>query len=81
MITQLITCYDITNKEKLAIKSHFLVPWSDIPEAHVTTFARQLETHQVQCKYHGVIVTYNYKVEHFVVHMYAYGLFESKFLD
>ena len=43
LVTQLRTWYVITNKEKMAIKSHFLAPWSDTPEAHVATFARQLD--------------------------------------
>ena len=42
--------YFITTKEKLATKSHFLAPWSDTTDMHVTTFAYQLGWHQVECK-------------------------------
>ena len=65
----------------MAIKDHLLAPWSDTTEVHVTTFARQLDMHQVECKYHGVTVTNDDKVDHFVAQMYACGLFEARFLD
>ena len=81
MVTQICTWYVITTKEKLDIKSHFLVPCSDTPEAHVTAFARQMDRRQVECEDHGVTVTNNDKVSHFVAQMYAYGLFEAKLLD
>ena len=66
MINQLCTWYLITTKEKLAIKAHFLMPWSDTPELHVIAFARQLDRLQVESKYHGVTVTNDNKVDHFV---------------
>ena len=81
MVTQLQTWYFITTKDKLATKYHFLAPWSDTTKAHITTFARQLDWCQVECKYHGVTVTDNNKVDHFVAQMYSCGLFEAKFLD
>ena len=81
MVMQLRMWYFITIKEFLSINAHFLVPCSDTPEAHVTTFARQLDWHQVDCKYHGVTVTKNNKVYHFMTQMYACGLFEYKYLD
>ena len=55
--------------------------FSDTPETHVTTFARQLDWRQVECKDHGVTVTNDDKKDNFVAHMYAFGLFESKVLD
>ena len=64
----------ITTKEKLAIKAHFLAPWSNTQEAHVTNFARQLDRFQVKCEYHGITVTNDDKVDHFVAQMYACGL-------
>ena len=57
MIEQLQTCYVITTKYKIAIKVHFLKPWSDMPDACATTFDRQLDRRQVECKNHGVKVT------------------------
>ena len=63
------------------MKAHSLVPCSDTPEAHVTTFGRKLDTRQVEYEIHGVTVTNDKKVDHFVAHMYACGLFEAKFLD
>ena len=80
-VTQIRTIYDITTKEKLYIKAHFLTPWSYTPYAHVATFERQLDRRQVDCKYHGFTITNNDKVDHFVAQMYACGLFEAKFLD
>ena len=74
LVTQLHTWYIITNKENMAIKYHFLAPWS-------ATFARQLDRCQVECEYHGVTITDNDKLDHFVAQMYACGIFESKFLD
>ena len=81
MFTQLSTWYVITTKEKLAIKAHFLAPWSNTLEAHVTTFARQLDMRQVECKDYVGTVTNNNKVDHFVAQMYACDLFEEKLLD
>ena len=81
MVTQLRTWYVITTKEKLDIKSNFLAPCSDTPDAHVTTFARQLDRLQVDCKDNGVTITNDDKVDHFVAQMYACGLFEAKFLE
>ena len=46
MIVQLRTWFVITHTEKIAIKAHFHDLWSDTPEAHTTTFARQLNHHQ-----------------------------------
>ena len=81
MITQICTCYVITTKEKLAIKAHFLAPWSDTPEGHVTAFALQLDRRQVKCKDHGDTFTDDDKVDRFVAQMYACSLSEAKFLD
>ena len=50
MVKQLQTWYVITTKENLAIKANFLEPWSDTPDAHITTFSRQLDRLQVECK-------------------------------
>ena len=48
IIEKLQTWYVIMTKEKLAIKVHFLAPWINMPDAHVTTFASQLDMHQVK---------------------------------
>ena len=69
MVEQLQTWYVITTKEKLAIKACLLEPWSDPPNAHITTFARQLVMRQVECEDHGVKVTEADKVNHFVLQM------------
>ena len=81
MTTQIRKWYVITTKEKLAIKAYFLAPWSETTEAHVTTFAHQLDLRQVECEDHGVTIANDDKVDHFFSHMYACGLFEAKFLD
>ena len=81
MVEQLQTWYVITTKEKFAIKAHFLDPWSNRTNAHITTLACQLVRHQVKCGYHGVTVTEAEKVDHFVARMYACDLLEANFLD
>ena len=81
VVKQLQTWYAITTKEKLAIKSHFLEPWSETPDTHTTNFTRQLDRCQVKCKDHVVKVTKVDKVDHFVAQMYACNLFEAKCLD
>ena len=81
MVIHIHTWYVITTKEKVAIKSQFLATWSDTPEVHVTTFVRQLDRRQVECKDHGVIITNNNKVDHFAAQTYICGLFEAKFLE
>ena len=80
MVEQLQTWYIITTKEKLAIKAHLLEPWSDTSDAHITTFACQLDMRQVECEDHGVTVTEAKKVDHFVAQMYSCDLFEAKLL-
>ena len=57
------------------------MPWSDTPDAHITTFARQLDRRQVECEDHGITVNGNDKVDHFVDQMSACVLFEAKLLD
>ena len=81
MVENILTWYVITTKEKLDIKSHFLAPWSDTPEAYVTTFGRQLDMPQIQCKDHGVTITYNDKVDHFMYQIYVCEFFNAQFLD
>ena len=70
MIKQIRTWCVITAKKKLSIKAHFLDPWSNTTDAHVTTFARQLDRYQVECEDHGVKVKEADKVDHFVYQMY-----------
>ena len=81
MVEQIQTWYVIINKEKLAIKVHFLETWSGTPDALITTSDRQLDRGQVECEDHGVTVTEANKVDHLVAHMYACDLFETIFLD
>ena len=78
MIKQIRTWCVITAKKKLSIKAHFLDPWSNTTDAHVTTFARKLDRRQVKC---GATVAEDNKVDHFMSQMYACGLFEAKLLD
>ena len=80
MIMQLRIWYVIITKNKLAIKSHFLAPCSDTPEAHVTNSVQQLHRHQAECEDHSVTINDNNNVDHLVAHMYVCGLFEAKFL-
>ena len=81
MVKQLRTCYSITNKDKLDVKSLFHEPWSDTPNFHITTFARQLKRRQAECKYNLVIITDANKVDHFFAQIYLSNIFESKLLD
>ena len=69
MVTQIRMWYVIATKENLASKSHFLATCSDTPDAHVTTFERQLDRRQDKCKYHGVTITDFDKLDHFVAQM------------
>ena len=71
----------ITNYKNIAIKTHFCAPWSDTPDAHATTFARQIYCRQIECTNHGVAVLDSNKSFHFIKQMYACGLVEAKFLD
>ena len=81
MVTHLRTWFVITNAEKIAIKAAFHAPWSDTPNDHITTFARQLNRRQTECLDHGVTITEAEKVVHFIEQMYTCGLFEARFLD
>ena len=81
MVEQLQMWYVIMTKEKLTIKAHLLDPWSNTPNAHIVTFACQLDRRQVECKDHGVTVIKANKVDHFVAQVYACGLFKAKILD
>ena len=81
MIKQLQTWYVTKTKEKISIKAHFLAPWSNTPDTHITTFTCQLDMRQVKCEDHGVMVTEDDEVYPFVSQMYACSLFKAKFLD
>ena len=81
IVEQLQTRYVITTKENISFKAHFLEPWSDTPDAHITTFFNQLYRHQVECEDYGVTVAKANKVNHFVSKMYACNLFEAKIVD
>ena len=81
MITHLQTWFLITNKEKLDAKALFYAPWSENPNTHITTLARQLNRRQVECATKQVTITDSDKVDHFVAQMYLCDIFESKFLD
>ena len=81
MITHLQTWFVIMNKEKLDMKALFYAPWSETPNTHITTFARQLYQRKVECAKNLVTITDSDKVDHFVAQMYLCDIFESKFLD
>ena len=81
MIKQLRSWFVVTNSEKIAIKTAFLAPWADTPNAHVTMFARQLNRRQIECHDHGDVITDDEKVVHFVQEMYACGLFKARLVD
>ena len=81
MVEQFQTWYVITTKEKIAIQAHFLEPWSNTPDAHITTFSRQLDRRQVKCEDRRITVTEAYNLDHIILHMYACDLFERKKLE
>ena len=81
MLRQLRTWFVITRSKQVAIKAHFHAPYSDTPNSHITTFARPLDRRQIKCSNHGVSITDNNKVVHFIQEMYVCGLFEARFLD
>ena len=81
MVLQLWTWFVITNSEKVVIKAHFHAPWSDTPKSHITTFAHQLDHRQIECSNHGVTITDEIKVFHFIQEMYVCSLFKARFLD
>ena len=81
MVLQLRKWFVITNSEKFAIKAHFHSPWINTTKSNITTFARQIDRHQIECINHGVTITENDKVIHFIHDMYVCGLFEARFLD
>ena len=66
ILLQLRTWKVITNGEKVSIKAHFHTPWSDTPNSHITTFARQ-----IKCSDHGVAITDDDKVVHFIQEIYT----------
>ena len=65
----------------MAIKAHFLALWSYTPEAHITTFAHQLDQLQVKCEEYEVMLPNDNKVDNCVDQMYACDLFKEKLLD
>ena len=80
MVLQLWTWFVITNSEKVVIKAQFHAPWGDTPKSHITTFARQLDHRQIECSNHGVTITDEIKVFHFIQEMYVCSLFKARFL-
>ena len=43
MLAQLGTWFTITNTKKIKMRTYFESPWSDTPNAHIKTFATQLD--------------------------------------
>ena len=81
MLEHLRTWYKVTNAQQLAIKERFLAPWSETPDAHVSTYARQLDKRQIECSELKVPVSDADKLLHFIGQMFSSDLFERKFLD
>ena len=81
LLTHLRTWFKISNKEKIDIKARFHAPWSDTPDAHASTFGRQLDRRQADCVELGVVATDEDKVIHFIDNMYASELFETKTME
>ena len=81
MVTQIRTWCVIPTKKNMAIKAHFLAPWSYTPEAHITSFAHQLDHLQVKCEEYEVMLPNYNKVDNFVDQIYAFDLFKAKLLD
>ena len=81
MVLQLRTWFVITKIENVSIKAHFHALWSDTPNSHITTFARQIDRRQIECSNHGFTITDDDKFVHFIQKMYVCGLFEARFLD
>jgi hypothetical protein len=81
MLKHLRTWYKVTNAQQLAGKTRFAAPWSETPNAHVTTYARQLDRRQVECGELNVTITDDDKILQFIGEMFASELFDRKFLD
>jgi len=81
MLQHLRTWYKITNAQQLAGKNRFAAPWSETPNAHVTTYARQLDRRQVECGELNVTISDGDKILQFIGEMFASKLFDRKFLD
>ena len=81
MLQHLRTWYKVTNAQQLAGKTCFAAPWSETPNAHVTTYARQLDRRQVECGELNVTITDDDKILQFIGEMFASELFDRKFLD
>ena len=43
MLAQLGTWFTVMNTEKIKMQTYFEPPWSDTPNAHIKTFATQLD--------------------------------------
>ena len=48
MLAQLGTCFTITNTEDIKMRNYFEPPWSNTPNAHVKTFATQIDERQIE---------------------------------
>ncbi len=81
MIKHLRTWYKITNAQKLAIKARFEAPWTETPDAHVSTYARQLDRRQAECLELEVAISDDDKILHFVGQMINSDVFDRKFID
>ena len=81
MLKHLCTWYKVTNAQQLDGKTRFAAPWSETPNAHVTTYARQLDRRQVECEELNITITDDEKILQFIGEMFASELFDRKFLD
>lgn len=81
ILEQLRRWYTISHKERINIKKRFEAPWSETPDAHVTTYGNQLDLWQDECSDLNVVVSNEDKTLLFVQQMYDSELFTRRFMD
>ena len=79
--TQLQTWYVISNGDKLKMIEYFHAPWTETPDAHASTYAAQINEHQLECVDFDVVISDAAKTIHFVGQMGKSEIFEPKFID
>ena len=65
----------------MATKAAFISPWSDSPNQHLSTYARDLTRRQNNAKKYDVKITDNYKVTQLVACIYEADILEDSVME
>ena len=81
LVTQLHTWTVITNAKRMATKAAFIVPWSNSPDQHISTYTRDLRRRKNHAKEYDVKIINDNKFTQIVVCIYKATILEDSVME